>query len=67
MEAEARFRSQDRSYQNCRVQSGTGASFSASTAVLTVIITSLLRIHIRLSSQLFSLDTDIVALHIVKN
>jgi phosphomevalonate kinase len=64
---EGRFRSQDRSYENCRVESGTGAGFSASTAVLTVIITSHLLTHIHLSSGLFSLDTDIVALYIVKN
>ena len=54
---EARFRSQDRSYGNCLVHSGTEAGFSSSTAVLHVIITSLLPTHIRLSSGLFSLDT----------
>jgi len=59
---EARFRSQDRSYGNCRVQSGTLAGFYASTAVLPVIVTSLLRTHIHVSSGLFSLDTEIVAI-----
>jgi len=59
---EARFRSQDRSYGNCLVQSGTEADFFASTAVVPAIITSLLPAHIHLSSGLFSLDTEIVAL-----
>jgi len=64
---EARVRSQDRSYGNCHVQSGTWAGFSAGTAVLPVIITSLLRTHMHLSSGLFSLDTDIVDYTLITN